>query len=380
MKKILFGTTALLAGAFAASANAAEPIKLSVGGQLIQWFGYVNQENENAVGAVAPIEYNNFANASDTEVHFKGSSTLDNGMKVSAVIEMEAERSVNGTVRNADQQYLVLSGGWGELSMGERFHVAHRIHNSAPQFGISFQDARSFLTDVTQTGTFTLAGEVGTSVNAVENRSSVKLDYVSPSWNGLAFGVGYTPNVGGARNIANEYAVAHDSVAAGLAFSNTFSGVAVGADVGYYQVQGADTGTAAAGSGGMVRGLQSGLKAGMAGFTVGGSWLSLWDHNATGVNSSVEGNVWDAGVSYETGPYGVSVTYLESALAGATQAVGVAQAQDEAKYWSVAGKYTAGPGVVFDLSAVSADYQGEEGTDSTDSNGFAVIGGVRLAF
>jgi predicted porin len=92
--------------------------------------------------------------------------------------------------------------------------------------------------------------------------------------------------------------------------------------------------------------------------------------------SAVQGTAWDAGASYETGPYGVSVTYYELSQE-ATRAV---PANDDLKAWSVAGKYTAGPGVVFDLSGVHMDYKNEDKTDRNSTKGLAVIGGVRLAF
>jgi hypothetical protein len=54
MKKILLGTTAIVAAgmiAAAPSAIAAEKIKLSVGGYMEQWFGYTNAD-DGGEGAV----------------------------------------------------------------------------------------------------------------------------------------------------------------------------------------------------------------------------------------------------------------------------------------------------------------------------------------
>ena len=79
MKKSLLATTALAAlGAVAVAgpAVAAEKIKVSVGGYMEQWFGFADNKNN-----VAP-NTDGFDQQSDGEIHFKGSTTLDNGIKV----------------------------------------------------------------------------------------------------------------------------------------------------------------------------------------------------------------------------------------------------------------------------------------------------------
>jgi len=52
----------------------------------------------------------------------------------------------------------------------------------------------------------------------------------------------------------------------------------------------------------------AGANLGYAGFTIGGSYADLNDAGAGG--GARDGKVWDLGVSYETGPWGFSVTFL----------------------------------------------------------------------
>ncbi|HCK18211.1 MAG TPA: porin, partial [Thalassospira sp.] len=68
-------SSALVAVGFAGAAQASEPISLSVGGYMEQWAGVASQEDA--------YESRN-AFQSDTEVHFAGSTTLDNGIEVGA--------------------------------------------------------------------------------------------------------------------------------------------------------------------------------------------------------------------------------------------------------------------------------------------------------
>ena len=88
MKKILLGSTALVAAGMIASAPASAKMKLSVGGYMEQWVGYVSQDD------VGTADYSGVDVKSDSEVHFKGmtSSTtacplaLTCSSKVTAVV------------------------------------------------------------------------------------------------------------------------------------------------------------------------------------------------------------------------------------------------------------------------------------------------------
>ena len=109
MKKILFASSALVAVAVAGSAQASEKIQLQVGGYMEQWIGMSDADNTASGG-----RYNAFQ--SDTEVHFKGNTTLDNGIEVGAVIELEGETSGD----QVDEQYLYINGGFGRIEMGQK--------------------------------------------------------------------------------------------------------------------------------------------------------------------------------------------------------------------------------------------------------------------
>ncbi|WP_147165104.1 porin, partial [Pararhodospirillum oryzae] len=76
MKKILFGTTALVAaGLFAGGASAADKIKLSLGGKMEQYFGGVGTLEDGGFD-----DSDGFGMDTDTEVYVKGSTKLDNGL------------------------------------------------------------------------------------------------------------------------------------------------------------------------------------------------------------------------------------------------------------------------------------------------------------
>ena len=88
MKKILLGTTAIVAAGMIAapSADAADKIKISVGGYMNQWFGYTTADDESG-------EYQGFNNVSDTEIFFTGMTTLDNGISFGVNVQLEGNTS-----------------------------------------------------------------------------------------------------------------------------------------------------------------------------------------------------------------------------------------------------------------------------------------------
>jgi hypothetical protein len=88
MKKALFGSTALVAaGAMAAtSAVAEEGIKLGLGGYYNTFF-WVGDYDEDGGD---PRDLGSTGLFADGEVHFKGKTTLDNGITFGVQIELEA--------------------------------------------------------------------------------------------------------------------------------------------------------------------------------------------------------------------------------------------------------------------------------------------------
>ena len=382
MKKVLFGTTALVAaGMFGTAAQAAEPIKLSVGGFMNQWFGIVDIDDEHL------NTYNNFGIMGDTEVHFKGATTLDNGLKVAVTIELEAERINNAAGRNADQQFATLSGGWGQVRIGEMFNAAQLVHNSAPGAGGAFADVGALLNQGLAAGTATTMANYFTSVDGVANagRGSNAIDYISPMFGPFAFGVTYTPEIF-SNGPAVEGNSSKDLLGGALVYADKWGPVSVNADIAYarFDVQeGAPT--ASTGQNGMAHGMPIGLKFGYAGFEVGGSYFRIWDNvkvNSSGVaggaNSSFDGRAWDAGIAYTTGPWKFGYQYFASSFEGAVQT----HNRDRVALHNAGGQYTMGPGVVVTANVAYMNLKDEadlaNGTSERSSLG--LITGLKLNF
>jgi predicted porin len=114
MKKVLLGTTALFgAGAFAGVAQASDGIKLDVGGffQTVYQGVFDNKEGHHFGNE---RNYDRFLH--NAEVHFKGETTLDNGLTVGAQIELEGENAGD----QIDKSFVYWSGGFGKVQIGSQ--------------------------------------------------------------------------------------------------------------------------------------------------------------------------------------------------------------------------------------------------------------------
>src|SRR5687768_6712687 len=128
MKKVLLGTTALIAGGLAAvPAMAADPIKLTVGGYMQQYF---NAGHYGGTG-VAPtnVDYRTPNYKYEGEIWFIGQTKLDNGTTVGVRIELEGWAQGGQSTNSSDQvdeEYLFAFGDWGRIEAGGIDVVSYR--------------------------------------------------------------------------------------------------------------------------------------------------------------------------------------------------------------------------------------------------------------
>ena len=184
MKKVLLGTTALLgAGLVASPAFAADGIKLGVGGFFKEAY-MVNFDDDNEGEAGNENNTDGFFN--DAEVHFTGSTVLDNGLEVGARIELEGENDSD----QIDEAWIYFSGGFGEVRIGSDDDA---LANACivPPGGTGNFSAFS----PNQWGANTVTSN--TVCNGVDDKGDAqKLVYITPSFGGFQLTVSYTPNGG----------------------------------------------------------------------------------------------------------------------------------------------------------------------------------------
>jgi outer membrane protein OmpU len=346
MKKILLGTTALVAmGVISEQAFAADKIALGMGGFMRDYIGYANDED-------AGNTTHNVGMWTNTEVNFKGNTTLDNGINVAVRMDLEMD---GATTRTVDVSYLTLSSdSMGALSMGVQFHGLDDFNVGAPMVGpVGWGNEGDW------------AAGLSSTTNGIANTgdATIKLKYVTPSMNGLTGYVSYTPGEGFGRasnGRAVAYNVASDGSTVGVAYEGEFSGAAVSANLGHMNDTNAN-----------LEYTVFGLNVGMNGFTVGGSYEAQSDQAAG--SSALDGNAWDLGVSYATGPYEISAAYMQAQNDGA-----VGGGSNEDTHWNLGATYDLGAGVALAGNYYYAKGNPEGAGVNTSVSG--VVAGIEVSF
>jgi outer membrane protein OmpU len=373
MKKQLIGTTALVGvGALAATgamqgAQAADPLSLTVGGYLQMSLEYRNEDDN--VGQPGH-DRQSFQIYDDGEIQFTASTTLDNGIGVKARIEYEAKnQGQGGTI--VDERYLDFSGGFGQLRIGEDDNASNAMHYQAP--------VAAYMMGV-NTPTFAVPLSGGNAITSYPSTyvnvggDAEKVIWFSPRIAGFQLGLSYAPDSQRNDQIAgqgpsipafdNNAGAFNDVISVGLNYVETFNDIDVAVSGGY--LHGEQQQNTAGNDD--IEEWSAGLNVGFAGFTVGAS-IRLSNQGANNADLTI----WDAGVTYATGPLTVGFTYLH----GESEATG---GSDETDQFLVSGVYNIGPGVDLWGGVKWFEYDSGIGGDANENQGWIVAVGSSVSF
>lgn len=396
MKKTLYSTTALAAaglltfGASDAFAQAAAPaapekLKMSIGGFFTAYAGYASNSTNNAVNGTNPAaNYNSFDIKNDSEISFKGSVALDNGMKVSLQVEFETDPAVaggnttNGNTASQvglDESWLGLdTNGYGELRIGNQKLV------SGTAGGISAPTAGGLNKMNGDTSNWVVRPSAGMTVASafagLSGADQMRINYLSPTVAGFRLGAGYTPSttesdampvVGGTTGTETQAADV------GLSYGFTVMDAAIRLGTTYVN----SSGTASSSSEQVSLG--SDIKLGD--WTVGGQWVHTWNAQSEGVNTqattnSTKADSWNAGILYNPGPWRVALRTQQTSHDGAR----ATPKDDKAISYSASGNYVLGPGVELVADVIRMEWRDEANVASASNKGWAVVGGIAVTF
>lgn len=357
MKKVLLGSTAIVAAGLIAapSAMAAERIQVGVGGYMEQWFGYTSVDEDNSTRDV-----DGFDVKSDSEIHFKGATVLDNGIEFGVNVQLEANSNSGDQI---DESYLIVKGSFGEINLGSENSAMYKMHYAPSDFGIGInsgdQGDWAALSGSSVSGSGYFRGVLG-STYLEPNRAndSEKLTYYTPRFAGFQIGASYSPDTNQDDNgpVDRDTGVS-DMVAIGANYQGDFGGVSLGVSLGYGTFLESASGT------NEPEAYSAGITLGVGGFGIGASYAEADDSNA-------DGEAYNVGVSYETGPFGVSLSYFHGEVENSSE-------QDTIH---LSGKYALGPGVSANATLGYAEFSdaGTAGTDELEATYF--VTGIRLSF
>jgi outer membrane protein OmpU len=362
MKKFLLGTSALVGAVAFASAASAEPT-VSVGGFLDFQAGFTDQDLD-ATGTVGGRE-TKFAN--DTEVNINVQGTADNGLTYGAVIELEADvtADTDGSGLNADKTFLFVESNAGRVELGSNIGAEDALKVDAATIARATGGIDGDWYRFATVGTgFIIRPDLPNAHARGAAEDATKITYYSPRFSGVQVGVSYTPddgNVGTAAAFTTDTNGDNENVfGLGANYTGQFDqvGVQLSATGAFGESETAATEDLSSWALGTVLSFQ--------GFSVAGSYGD-WDDSGLPTGGSVDQNYWTLGAGYETGPFGVSLTYMDSE-AGTSDFTNV----------SVGADYQLAPGLVpyVEVNFFELDPAGA----ALDNDGTVLLVGTELTF
>jgi len=399
MKKVLYGTTALVAaGLVAGEASAASGLKLGITGfyrnaiggtfgnsPTTQFGGSGAFSGATPGGALAPnagtttaglgnFGRQNVSMRQEIRVNFTGQTTLDNGITVGVLVGLNGENvAKSGSTTQVNRAYADFSGKFGLVRVGEANsalvtdcvvdpgNVTSNFGVNSPNESFSnvgFAQVRNQAlgaNNVSNSGagyfsTFGVApmGSIGTCYG-IESKGN-KVMYFSPSFGGLTFGVSYTPT-GGQRRAGGGLSYGTDVTAPGPgnAGNNVLSvGVDYTHDFGGWNLTAGGGGewafTQYTPAGGNTNNkpswYQAGLQIGIGHFAIGasGAYYVNYAHAgyaATTASSSDDGWVVSGGGSYTIDAWSFGLKGVYGSYQQSLSSFGGPPSGSDEKLWGV---------------------------------------------
>ena len=365
MKNILYGTTALFAvGLMAGTAVASEKIKLGLGGY---WRGMI-QVGDNEADAVggAGDGLRDHGFGQESEVYFSGKTKLDNGITITAAVQLEGET----TGDQIDNTWITASGGFGTVHYGETWGPSLLMVGGGVGEKNHTGDFASFNAGVNLNGLGLNSFVGGAGLNG---RPSPKLAYYTPRVSGFQAGIGYAPEKGnafsnGARTSELAGGVGNELVDVGVNYVNKVGGANVRIGL-IYMTSETEPATATAVAAPDVDGHGLGVQVSMGGVKLGGRYGKLEDLGGSGLDRTQ----WRIGADYGMGPWSVGLTYQVAVQ----DFVG---ADDKTTYFSIGANYNVGPGVSMFGGIINYDFEDSTGAATAEGENTFGILGTKLSF
>jgi len=356
MKKILLGTTAIVAATVISAGTAKAEMTISGWNTFGIGAGNVQADTgtSSADGSIDIYE--------NGEIYFNGATTLDSGMTLQWDVQLETE---NANVNFIDENYFTIADDWGTVIIGQENLPNYKMHYSG---GMWVGNAGLSSTHMTQ-----FSGSPGgisyfhygfmNDTGPIGNDSDM-MSYYSPRAGGVQVGVGWQPDSGTSDGQNTGAATFEDTVSIGLNYTMDMDGTSVAVSGGYTN---SDMNVAGVNSDVEIEQWQIGTQIGMGPVTVGLSYYTMDDDNNARAGDTT---TYMAGINYAAGPSTFGVSYSNSEAKDTTAIAGDTEGQAA----MIAHDLALGGGVSLTSALVWLDIE-DEGTN-VDSDGF--VGTVML--
>lgn len=377
-RSLLCGTTALVGTGLAAGpAEAQEEIQLEVTGFLNNFYGISDVDEAGAQ------EFSEFATHFDGEIHFAGSTVLENGLEVGVQFEIEVP---DPTV--LDENYLFIEGNFGQARFGGDNTAMYQMGlGTFSAGGVGVPINSGWISDfVPEPEGFTNAFRSPAMSTAIDiTNDDNTLTYFTPRVAGFQFGASFVPRASfrgtPTNGIVDENAPfesADDRYRNGFSFGGNyvseFAGVDVGVSGGYAQAFANDAVEAVGGDD--IQQVMVGGMVGFAGWTLDASYANELEGRFDGTAAapiSTEGEALNVGLTYAIAAWQFSGSYLHGEVESDITIPG----EDELDAAALSVSYALGPGIDVAGTVLYANWDEET---LGEQDGFSFASGFALTF
>ncbi len=404
MKKILLGSAAIIglsAVAMSTPAMAGSGVKLGLGGHFKGYVSWVDQDE--ATGR----EVRELDMLRESEIHFKGKTTLDNGLTVGAKVEFDLDNGPSSNDARVEENYVYFSGSWGRVNFGQEDGAAYLLQVAAPSADNNVDGIAPYVAPVNagalaSGATDTFATSTSSPFSTEDSwqirmmyaqkvsSKNMKLTYLSPVMNGFQLGVSYTPELGDNPNGLDGNSWDNENDAFGDVFDVAFRyegqfdelGVTFGA--GYTNASLENENSTPSAPFGTSRNPTDDRTAWNVGIDFDWSAFGLGfayseddygESYLTATSTVDDTEIFVVGVDYTTGPFKLGASYFT--------ADNFYNAQDvDADRWSAGVVYTYGPGMTFRGSVQYLEVNDitVNGNANTDIDATSLLLGTQIKF
>ena len=366
MRKQLMAGTALVAAAMLVAGGA-----LAADKKMMKLSISVNGYYDALIGGILDEDADTLAGSEDTsaidvrtdsEIHFNGRGTLENGLKVHVRTELEAQQ---GGGNQIDEYFLSVSGSFGQIILGGTAGAPVKMLT-----GLS----GSWATGVGETLAFdsddwtpSAAGKTFGQLqhSRLDNGDANKATYISPKFGGFQVGLTYSPNRVNDDDSAriNTDMEAHNGLEGAASYGGKFGDVGFAVGAGMTAYQGASN-TANSD-------LSDWLVAARIDFG-GGFRIAAAHKRTTNDDDATNGQMTDLGIRFVQGSNSFSLT-------------GAMGEMDEsgASYSAVMASYALGlgPGAKWHANLIwNESSNGASGAAEQVNTGTALVTGIKVVF
>jgi len=398
MKKVLLGSTALVAASFIAGGVAQaenQPIAVTVGGYYQNAMAIIDQDSDDNEFA---DQTNSFAFGQDVEINIGGSAVLDNGLTVGfkAVIEGNAGGDQSETL---DERFVFFRGSFGQVRMGATESAMQEFTNFAPGgAGIFGVNTPFFIFADPGNANFF---NVTTYDDLLGAEDDLKIVYFSPSFNGFSFALSYAPSdntnaqygnngrSGAAFATGDQTGVGTllDQLSVAAAFDHDFGDFKIRLAGGYstYNLDKCSTTAGSQNCEDSPESFHGGATFTIGKFAVGGGYTQrdfVGNQSPIGtalIGADRERQDFDVGISYWDAMWGVGLQYGNAEADGGNGSVSDDLSLD---IFEVDGSYILGPGVSIQAAVRFGDYNDDtaQSPDLNDNEFFEFLVGSSMSF